>query len=80
MIYVKKYIHYRRRHNLEPRVIECLRIEIANNTKHALSGVYYRPPNSDSTYYTSIEDSGRNDIIINGDFNFNLLHQQTTQN
>ena len=84
MIYVKEYIHYRRRRDLEPRGVECIWIEIANNTKHALFGVYYRPPNSDSTYYTSIEDSlhlatdtGINDIIITGDFNFNLLHQQT---
>ena len=83
MIYVKEYIHYRRRRDLKPRGIECIWIEIANNTKHALFGVYYRPPNSDSTYYTSIEDSlhlardtGINDVIITGDFNFNLLHQQ----
>ena len=84
MIYVKEYIHYRRRRDLEPRGIECIWIEIANNTKHALFGVFYRPPNSDSTYYTSIEDSlhlatdtGIKDIIITSDFNFYLLHQQT---
>ena len=57
MIYVKEYIHYRRRLDFEPREIECLWIEIANSTKHALFGVYYRPPNSDSTYYTSVRDS-----------------------
>ena len=84
MIYVMEYTHYRRRRDLEPRGIECIWIEIANNTKHALFGVYYRPPNSDSTHCTSVEDSlhlatdtGINDIIITGDFNFNLLHQQT---
>ena len=84
MIYVKEYIHYRRRCDLEPRGIECIWIEIANNTKHALFGVYYRPPSSDSTSFTSIEeslhlatDTSINGIIITGDFNFNLLQQQT---
>ena len=62
----------------------CLWIEIANNTKHALFGVYYRAPNPDSINNTSIEDSLHlaidtvvNDIIVTGDFNFGLLNQRT---
>ena len=46
-------------------------------------GVFYRPLNSDSTYFSSIEDSFHlatdtsiNDIIITGDFNFNVLNAQ----
>ena len=45
----------------------------------------YRPPNSDANYYSSFEDSihlavdkGLNDIIVTGDFNFNLLSTQTS--
>ena len=45
--------------------------------------VFYRPPNSDSTYFSSIEDSFHlgtdtfiNDIIITWDFNFNVLNAQ----
>ena len=48
-----------------------------------LFGVFYRPPNSDSTYFSSFEDSFHlatytfiNDIIITGDFNFNSLNAQ----
>ena len=57
MIYVKEYLHCRRRSDLKPRGIECLWIEITNKRKHAFFGVHYRPPNSDSMYYISIEDS-----------------------
>ena len=45
-----------------------------------LFGLFYRAPNSDANYYASIEDSlflavdtGINDIIVAGDFNFNML-------
>ena len=83
MVYVKEGLHYKRRHDLEPNRTECIWIEIINKTKHVLFGVFYRPPNSDSTYFSSIEDSFHlatdtsiNDIIITGDFNFNVLHAQ----
>ena len=51
--------------------------------KHILFGLFYRSPNSDMTYYSSLEDSihlavdtGTDDIIITGDFNFNMLNSQ----
>ena len=51
-----------------------------------LFGLFYRPPNSDSTYFASIEDSfhlaldtGIKAIIITGDFNFNLLNNQQSR-
>ena len=86
IIYVKEGLHYRRRQDLEPRGIECIWIELSNNHKRTLFGLFYRPPNSDLAYYSLIEnslhlavDSGINDIIITGDFNFNMLHPQSSR-
>jgi len=54
-----------------------------NNTQkqeRVLFGTFYRPPNSDSTYYSLLEesiglayDTGIRGIIITGDFNINIL-------
>ena len=59
-------------------------IEVEN--KHILFGVFYRPPNSESIYTGTIEDSihsavdtGINDIIITGDFNLNVLNNPSFQ-
>lgn len=83
MIYVKEAISYCRRRDLEPVGIECIWIELTIKHKHILFGLFYRPPNSDSTYFTSIEDSvhlavdtGIQDIVVTGDFNFNMLSAQ----
>ena len=83
VIYVKENVHYRRRLDLEPRSVECIWIELTLKQKHVLFGLFYRPPNSDLTYYSSLEDSihlavdtGIDDIIITGDFNFNMLNSQ----
>ena len=47
--------------------------------KHILFGIFYRPPNSNAHYYSSIIDSihlavdtGIQDIVITGDFNLNI--------
>ena len=44
---------------------------------------FYKPPSADSVYYSYVEDSlnlavdkGIQDIIVTGDFNLNLFHQQ----
>ena len=49
-----------------------------------LFGVFYRPPNSDHVYGSAIEDSihlaidtGIMDIVITGDFNYNMLNDVT---
>ena len=83
MIYVKETIFYCRRCDLEPVGIQCIWIEHTLKHKHILFGLFYRPPNSDSTYFTSIEDSihlavdtGIQDIVVTGDFNFNMLSAQ----
>ena len=49
-------------------------------------GLFYRPPNSDFSYYSIIEDSihlvvdtGINDIIITGDFNISMYNSQSAR-
>ena len=87
MIYVKDCLHYKRRADLESRNIESIWIELTNNHKRILFGLFYRPPNSDSSYLSDIEDSialavdspGISDIIITGDFNLNVLSPQTAR-
>lgn len=51
--------------------------------KHVLLGLFYRPPNSNVSYFNDIEesialtlDTGISDVIVTGDFNLNLLNPQ----
>ena len=67
--------------DLEPSGVECIWVELTLKQKHILFGLFYRPPNSDMTYYSLLEDSthlavdtGIADIIITGDFN--MLNSQ----
>ena len=83
LIYVKEGLHYKPREDLEIRGIECIWIEVANNNKRILFGLFYRPPNSNASYFSDIEDSnalavdmGISDIIITGDLNVNFLTPQ----
>ena len=55
-------------------------IELINNHKRFLFGIFYQPPNSDTNYFSNIEDSlalavetDLADIIVTGDFNLNVL-------
>ena len=86
IIYVKDSLFYRHRDELELRGIENIWIEKTIKHNCILFGLFYRPPSSDSIYYSRIEDSthlavdtGINDIIINGDVNFNMLHIQSSR-
>lgn len=86
MLYVKEGLHYKRREDLEIRNIENIWIELANCRKHILVGLFYRPPNSDASYITNIEDSiglaidtGISEVIITGDFNLNFLNPQISR-
>ena len=85
MIYVRENIYYTRRRDLEPQGIECLWIELTLKQKHILFGVFYRPPSSNAGYFTTIEnsihlavDTGIHDILVTGDFNFNMLNVQSS--
>ena len=82
LIYIKDNIHYIRRHDLEIPGTECIWVEIVMNHKRLLFGLFYRPP--DATNLTLIEDSihlaidtGMTDIVITGDFNYNMLSEPT---
>ena len=68
---------------MEPNGIECIWIEITLNHKHILFGLFYRPPCANAAYFSSIEDTihlaigtGIQDIIVTGDFNFNMSNEQ----
>ena len=86
MIYVKDCLHYKRRVDLESRNTESI-WTLTNNHNYILFGLFYRPPNSDSNYFSDIEDSvalavdspGISEIITTGDFNLNVFHPQTAR-
>ena len=85
IIYVKDTIHYVRRNDLEINDVECLWIDLTLKHKHVLFGVFYRPPSSDAAYFSAMEDSislaigsGISDIIVTGDFNYNMLNPLLT--
>ena len=83
ILYIKNNLSYTRRNDLEIGGLECIWIQIkSNNNRNILYGVFYRPPNSDSTYTSPIEDSIdlaiNSDIavvIITGDFKLNIMNE-----
>ena len=86
IIYIKEGIRYKRRADLEVRDLENIWIEVANNHKRILFGLFYRPPNANADYFSKIEDSialavdtNIKDIIITGDFNFNIINQLSSR-
>ena len=86
MIYVKESVIYKRRYDLEPLNVECIWIEMQLNHSRILFGLFYRPPNSDIAYFSGIEDSISlavdtqiRNIIVTGDFNLNMLNEQTSR-
>ena len=78
--YVRETIPCKRRPDLEIQGLEALWFEIAIKSKKILIGGFYRPPNSNTGYMDLIKESidrayNTNivDIIITGDFNFNMM-------
>ena len=64
---------------MEIVALECVWLEIRLLSKRLLVGTFYRPPNSDSTILTHIEnsidlarDTEISGIIILGDFNLDI--------
>ena len=85
ILYVKETLFYKRRGDFQIRGVENIWIELANNHKRVLFGVFYRPPNSDATYFSNIEDSlalevdtGISDVIVTGDFTLSMLNVRTS--
>ena len=88
LIYVKESVYHKRRADLEPQGIgiEYIWIALVLKHKHVLFGLFHRPPNSDSVYYSTSEDSihravdtGVSDIIVTGDSNLYMLNPQTAR-
>ena len=84
LIYIKDNLHYTRRFDLELPGVECIWVEIIMKHKRLLFGTFYRPPSADAIYHSLIEDSihlavdtGTTDIVITGDFNYNMLSEPT---
>ena len=82
---MSKTVFFKRRMDLEIRGVESIWIEVIHNHNHKsiLYGLFYRPPNSNGQYFTNIEDSislaidtGKSNIIVTGNFNFNILNAQ----
>ena len=64
---------------MEIQGIDCVLVELQVKYKRVLLGGFYRPPNSNSDYFNLIKESvdracntNITDIIITGDFNFNM--------
>ena len=83
-IYVEVGIIYTRRQDLPLPSFECIWIEVILKQKRLLSGLFYRPPNLDQIYHSTVEDSihlavdtGIKDIVVTGDFNYNMLCDTT---
>lgn len=79
MIYLSDQIRATRRPEFEPANVECIWVEIDNHTFKYFLCCLYRPPNSDSSFWTrlswSIDQVGEHSdkMIIAGDINVDLL-------
>lgn len=83
-VYVKHNIPCKRRPDLELINIECVWLELSVRNKKILFGTFYRPPSSSPNVLVDIEnsigmavDTGLSEIIITGDFNFNMQNLQS---
>ena len=80
VIYVRDTFLCKRRNDLEIRGLEeAVWVEIKIKNKPILVGGFYRPPNSNNAYFNLVSESfdracntGINDVIITGDFNFDM--------
>lgn len=81
-VYVQENVYSCRRSDLELPNIESIWIEVVTHNTKQLIGTFYRPPNSDNTILSSIEDSiavafdtNIHNIMITGDFNLDMQKQ-----
>ena len=86
VIYVRDTNLCRRRTDLELRDLEAVWMEVTVRAKKILIGGFYRPPNSSADYFHLISESidrahntNLNDIIIVGDFNYNMLSNENNR-
>ena len=87
MLYVKETLFYKRRDDLEIRGVENIWIELANNHKRILFGVFFIDhqvlmlPTFQilRTPIALAVDTGITDIIVTGDFNLNMLNVRSSR-
>ena len=86
VVYVSDTLTCRRCHELKIRCIEAVWVEIITKSKKVLRGGIYRPPNSNAQYFNHINESkdrayitNIQDVIILGDFNFNILRDNNNK-
>ena len=86
VIYVKDSFLLKRRSDLEIRGLEAVWVELRIKGKTLLLGGFYRPSNSNNAYFKLISESvdrayntNISDIIITGDFNYNMLSSENNK-
>lgn len=79
-VYINDSFAFRRRPELELPNLECVWCELFLKKRRLLIGVFYRPPSSSIQYLNLIEDSialaadsDVDNIIVTGDFNYNMF-------
>ena len=86
LIYTRDSIQSKRRTDLEMQDLEAVWVEITIKSKKILIGGFYRPPHSNTDYFNKINESidraySTNivDILITGDFNFNMFSNENNK-
>ena len=79
-MYVRDFFTCKRRADLEIHGLEAVWLELQVQSKQILVGGFYRPPNSGAEYFNLVVESidrahntNITDLIILGDFNYNML-------
>ena len=82
--YLKEDIKYTRRYDLESDSLECMWLELKQRGRSAyFLGVFYRKPDNSIDQLIELEEnietvlSQSNNVIIMGDFNVNMMAQNT---
>ena len=85
-IYISDSLAGSTRPDLSIRDLEAVWIQIKHENKDLLIGGFYRPPNSNNTYWSLIEESfdrayntNIDNIVILGDFNINMQHSHNNK-
>ena len=80
VVYIRDNISFKRRQDLEINTLEAVWVEVSLKSNTILIGGVYRPPNSTVEYLNLISESfdralntDTKDILILGDFNYNML-------
>ena len=86
VIYVRDSISCKRRSDLEILGLAAVWVEVKVKSKNILIRGFYRPPNCNAEYLNLISESvdraistNINDVIITGDFNYNILSNESNK-